>query len=280
MSSGKKILSIFFLLLLLAAIPVTTYLVFRQQELRSRATPATTLAFDPPSIDKTVGDTFTINVTINTGTNSVTGAELHIQYDTSKLKAVNIRAADNAFLPITLVDGTVGNGLALITLGSQPTLPKTGTGVLATVTFQALAPTAGAKTLISFTGETRVAGLTGGTIEASNVLATQPAPASVGISAQTTPTPTPSSTPTPSAARSPTPSPTRGAGGGATPTPTKVGGNIGIGSSKPTGTPTIIAKATPTTAKIPVTGATDATTILTVGGVVLFGLGVALFFVF
>lgn len=253
------------------AIPATVALVLRQQELRGRAAPATTLAFEPTSVSKNVGETFTLTITINTGSNSVSGAELHIQYDSSKLTAISIDIASSPFLPRVLVDGSVSSGFAFITLGSNPSEPKRGTGTLATITFRAAAQTGGAPTLVRFTTETRVAG----TGEAGDVLASQPAPASVTInvpSPTATPTPTPSPTPATST-QTPTPTPRGGVGGVTTPTPR---GNIGIGKTGPTVPPASVQKGGPTIAPIPVTAEVGPTTILTLGGIALFLLGAVL----
>lgn len=312
MSSGKKILSIFFLLLLLAAIPVTSYLVFRQQELRSRASPATTVLFDPLStqtspLTKAIGETFSLNIVIDTGSNFISGAELHIKYDTAKLTGISIVKPTGAFLPITLKDGTISNGLAFIALGTNK-LPdgSTGQGTLATITFRATASTDGAAIPIQFTDETAVAAITEG---GSNVLVTKPPPPTFvkinTVGPTNTPTPTAivlmcipsdcsgvcasgatcrqnSSSATKSCScqfpTTPTPTPTKAAGGiTLTPTPTKTG-NVGIGKTSPTSTP--IAVISPTVAKIPKTGATEVTTMLTAGGIILFVLGASLLLIF
>lgn len=264
------------------AIPATFYLVLRQQEIRGRAAPATTLSFDQTSLSKNVGDVFTLAVQINTGTNTISGAELHIQYDSSKLVASSITMAADPFLPVLLNDGTISSGgFAFITLGSQPSQPKTGTGTLATITFRATASTGGAPTLIRFTTDTKVAG----TGEAGNVLASQPAPASVTIGVATTSTPTPSSTPTATPIKTPTP--TSGVGGttptplptslpGSSPTPTKAIGGV----SSPSATPLPGEKGglftpQPTAAGIPVAAEITPTVMITVGGILLFIAGVA-----
>ena len=282
MSSGKKKLAIFFLLLVLFAIPATSYLVFRQQELRSQAVPATTLSFDPSDTSKTVGETFTLDININTGTNSISGAELHVQYDQKKLEVVSI---DNAsFLPLVLVDGSAGGGFAFITLGSQPSTPKKGTGLLATVTFKAIGSTDGATTQVKFTSDTRIAG----TGEIGNVLSTQPAPALIKIDPKAVAgSPTPTAVPT--ATTAPTPTGTSGGGGGgggggrATPTPVgSVGvGRSGVSAATPTiraALPTTVVTAQPTAAAIPVTADFAPTAVMTVGGIILTAVGILAFF--
>ena len=277
MSSGKKKLAIFFLIVTLLAIPATSYLVFREQELLGRAAPATVLSFDPPETSKTVGDTFTLNVNIDTGSNSITGAELHIQYDQQKLQGISIANASPPFLPVVAVDGSTGSGFAFINL-SQPTQPKKGAGRLATITFKAIGATGGGATFVKFTGDSRVAGIG----EIGNVLVSAPADAAITINAPAqaaTPTPVPSPTVTPS------PTPT-GVASQTSPTPTVRAGNIGIGTTSPAraATPVVIATVAPgqkgglpvvqpTTPSIPVTADIGPTTVLAIGGALLFVAG-------
>lgn len=286
MSSGKKRLIAIFLLLLAIAVPASVYLVLQQQEIRGRAEPATTLSFDPVTLTRAVGDTFTLNIMIDTGTNSVSGAELHIQYDATKLTAIAIDIAPMPFLPRVLVQGSAQGGFAFITLGAQPSQPQLGTGTLATLTFRATASTAGAPTFVRFTTDTAVAG----TGEIGNVLASQPAPASIVIGTAATPTPT-ASTPTPTtAAGAPTATPGSGGGGSGgggsgtggsaiTPTPTRTATSSASTSASPSATPIATAKggsisAQPTSAAIPVTADLGPTAVITVGGIALTVLGI------
>lgn len=272
MSSGKKRSAIIVLLFLLLAIPASLYLVFRQQELRGRAAPATTLVFDPQSVSKSVGESFTLTVNINTGGNSVSGAELHVQYETSKLEAVGIDIASEPFLPVVLVNGTVNSGFAFISLGSQPNTPKTGTGKLATITFRALASTGGGPTLVRFTTDTKVAG----TGEIGNVLASQPPPASITIGVvgpTATPTPTPTIAPTSTPIPTPTPRTGGGGGGGVILTPTPTATPSATPTATPTPTKVVVITPPPPAPTIPVTADLTPTAVLTVSGLVLFFIG-------
>lgn len=314
MSSGKKKLIIFFLFVMVLAIPASVYVVLQQQKLESQAEPATILSFDPPSsesqpIRKTVEDTFTLNININTATNSVSGAELHIQYDPLKLQAVSFDIASVPLLPVVSIDGSASGGFAFIQLLSPPSQVKKGTGSLATLTLKALASTDGAPTLVRFTTNTRIAGTTGQITEPGNILASQPQPAVIVVNAQG-----PSATPTISDSCIPsnctvcaigavckqvpdvsskkcecqfptTPSPiSSGSGFGAVGTP-KPTVNVGIGGTVPTTKPSVatasptlkvsqITPASTSAAQIPVTGNFAPTTILTIGGAILTLVGV------
>jgi hypothetical protein len=273
LSSGKKALLFLFLFLTVAGIAGTVYVALQQQEIRGRAAPATTLSFDPAELTKGVNDTFTLNINIDTGSNSVTGAELHIQYDNTKLNATSIDVPQNGFLPIVLVDGTAQGGFAFITVGSSPSDPKKGAGTVATITFKALQVTGAAPTQVRFTTDTRVAGIGEGSI---NVLAGQPAPAAVIISATAL-----TSTPTPTT-RAFVPSPTSSGGVGGialTPSPTRSATISASPTATVSATPTKIASISasptllPTSGTIPVTGDIGSTMLMLLSGAafLLFG---------
>lgn len=133
----KKIGLLLVVVVLLVAIPATVFLVGRSQELRKRAAPATSLAFSPATISKKVNDTFSIEATIDTGTNQVVAAELHITFDPVKLEAQTITSG--ALFPNILASGVVDRGTASITVGAaSATKPVTGTGTIAVIKFKAL----------------------------------------------------------------------------------------------------------------------------------------------
>lgn len=201
MTGGKAKWTAFLLLLLLLAIPVTVYVTMQQQETRSRAVPATTLSLSPTSLTKTVGDEVILNVSIDTGTNTVAAAEIYLQYDPAKLTALRIEKPTNPFLPVILGQGTIQNGVASIALGSELTTPKKGVGTLATITFRALAATGTRATEVRFANNT----LVGGIGEQTNVAATMN-PASITIATPTTSSASlPTEVPTPLAFQATTP---------------------------------------------------------------------------
>lgn len=201
----RKTVGIVTLLLMLVALPATVLLVRQRQELRREAAAATTLSLLPASLAVQPGDQFSLEVAIDTGSNIVSAADLVITFDSSQLTVTGITAG--TFLPVVLVPGAVTSGTATIILGSLPTTPMTGTGVLATVTFTA--NNVGTAT-VRFADTTQVAAIG----ESGNVLSgTQEATVSIAI-----PTPTPTSTPTPTPTLTPTPTPT--------PTPIPLPGDI------------------------------------------------------
>lgn len=184
--ANRKIVGIATLLIMLVALPVSVLLVRQRQELRREAAAATTLSLLPSSLAVQPGEQFSLEVTIDTGSNTVSAADLVITFDSSKLTATGITAG--TFLPVILAPGAVTSGTATIILGSLPEAPMRGTGVLATVTFTA--NNVGIAT-VRFAATTQVAAIG----ESGNVLSgTQEAAVSIAIPI---PTIAPSATPTP-----------------------------------------------------------------------------------
>lgn len=214
----KKFFFILIGLLLLAAIPLTVYFSGQRQELRKRAAPATSLSFTPSNLSKKVGDVFSLDISIDTATNQVVAAEIHITYDPTKLEAETI--TNGPLFPNILAAGTVQSGEASITVGALSTTnPIKGTGTVAVVRFKALAATT-SPISIRFNPATFVGSLGEG---ANNVLInSSPATVSITTTNQQTanPTATPSPTVRPSGATTPTP--TSSSSTTLTPSPTSI----------------------------------------------------------
>ncbi len=128
----QKLLGIIFILLLMTALPFSAV----------QAAAETTLSFSPSSVSKTVGDTFTVNIDINTGTNKVQALDLVFTFDKSKVEVTGIAtgALTSDFNEITkTIDNT--NGKVTYSLGAKPgaTTVVSGTGTIAVVSMKALA---------------------------------------------------------------------------------------------------------------------------------------------
>lgn len=67
-SSYKKFFLLGFIIVILVAIPFSVYLAQQTQETRSRATPSTTLSFEPSEPSVNVDGILTLNVVLNPGT--------------------------------------------------------------------------------------------------------------------------------------------------------------------------------------------------------------------
>lgn len=164
--SGKKLLLIGFIVFLLIAIPITIYVLQKQQQTQSSAAKATvlTLKSSVPGqtssreapLTKAIGDTFDLDVMINPGTNQVIATTLNIKYDPTKLEAQSIEPS--IALPQVIDGPTISNGTITLAVAAGIDLTKvvTATTKIATVKFKTLAATAGAPTEVSFSDETNV----------------------------------------------------------------------------------------------------------------------------
>lgn len=252
----KLIFSIAGIVILLIALGVGVFLVSRQQELREKAAPATTLSLNPGQKSVKTGETFILSVVVDTGQNSVTASELNIGFNPQIVEVQNVSAG--TFLPVILLPATTDNvnGKTSLTLGSQPTEPKQGTGTLATITW--IAKSAG-NASIAFLPQTQVAGVgeTGNVLVSTNQSIVTIAQTAATTSPTASPTLAPTASPTvrPTTTASPTASPTSSSSSGSSSSGSS-GTSIGAGSATATPKATATAKAT-TTAKPTSTAATQ-----------------------
>lgn len=211
---------------LLVALGLSVILVGQKQEIRKKAAGnGVILGMSPSTVSAAPNDIITMGITVNTGDKTISGAELHLTYDASKLEAQSITAGN--FLPVVLTQGQISGGNISITLGSQPTDPKKGSGILASITFKALVPSTSridfaSSTQVTAIGETNnvLQSADGAQVTINTPPSTTVAPSATSIPATSTPAPsvtpvpslTPTSTPTPTSAPTPTlpspPSPT------------------------------------------------------------------------
>ncbi|MBI5452011.1 hypothetical protein HY945_00965, partial [Candidatus Gottesmanbacteria bacterium] len=168
-----------------------------RQEIRKKAAGGgVTLSISPGDISAAINETFTVGVTVDTGDETVSAAELHLNYDQAKLEAQSITPGN--FLPTEIVKGRVGDGSASIILGSEmvevspgqfEARPKKGSGILATIAFRTLTPSS---SQINFASSTQIAAIG----KSENVLqSTNPAQVTVNPPSTDTPIPTPTSIP-------------------------------------------------------------------------------------
>lgn len=217
--SAKKLFLIGFVVLLLVGIPVTIYLLQQQQEIRSRATPATTLYFEPDSsgtpINAAVGQSIPLDLYIDPGSNLVTSVKLEIQYDSDRLSvAEDAFQANSAAFPSILSGPIYSPNKIQVSMSVGVDLTKsisTRTRV-ATITFKAVSNTTDTSpTQITFSGNTVVTSSSSQDEFSENVLAsTNPARILIGSTSQQTPTDPPQVTEPPAQATA-TPGPTTGA---------------------------------------------------------------------
>lgn len=219
----KKLFLLLTGILVLIAIPVTVLFINQNQDSRSKAAPATTLAFSPSRVTRNVDDTFQMEVVIDTGENQVVAAELHLTYDPAVLEAQTI--TNGSLFPNILSSGVIESGTAEITVGAASAAqPVEGTGSVAIIRFKALAATE-TPVSIRFAQNTFVGSPGEGATNA--LVGTTPATVTIsseGEQSDATPTPTPTDTDeesTQSAQLSGTPTPTPTGSETLTPTPTQ-----------------------------------------------------------
>jgi cell division septation protein DedD len=232
----KKSLVIFIVLFILASIPLVVYLVNQRQEIRKKAAPATTLSFSPETASKEIGETFSLDIIVDPGENSIAAAELYVIFDPTKLKGLTIEGT--TYFPNVFLSPPITGGIASITLGSPMDEPMDEQGIIATILFEAKAATVGT-TKVELTANCEV----GGIGEQGNVLIENgrtPALITVlAVQATPTPTPSPTVTTTPGATATPTVTTTPGATSTpeATSTPTSSSEEEPAATNTPTPTP-------------------------------------------
>ncbi|MBI5018992.1 hypothetical protein HZB58_01840 [Candidatus Gottesmanbacteria bacterium] len=227
----KRIVIILISLITLIAIPASVLLTMRSQELRKKAAPATTLTLTPTTLNKAVGEEFTLEVRMDTAGNQIVAVDLKLSFDPAKLEAEWIH--NGTMFPNILSSGTVGNGTISMALGAtNTTTPISGTGTVATIKFKALAATT-SPVAVRFTADTFVGALNEGS---TNAL-TSTIPATITIGGAGGGTGTGTVTPTLASSITPTLTPTLAASDSASPSgitidsPTK---NESVATQKPT----------------------------------------------
>jgi len=97
---------------------------------------AASLSFDPETADLNVGDSFSVSVNIDAGTDQVAGTDIYINYDETLFSLQSVTGA--SYFP--LVDNISSTGRLYISgVVANGGEYKTSTGTVATVVFKALA---------------------------------------------------------------------------------------------------------------------------------------------
>lgn len=199
--SGKKILALGVIVVLLAVIPFAVYFLQKEQETRSRAAKSTTLFLLPATVDKIVGEQFNLDVMVDPGTNIITDINLSLIYDQEKISTdaaevgCGTSFCQTGVIPVSSLKYEHGKiSVSLKTSPGAPSSIQTQTKI-ATVTFKALAPTTISPTQIGFGTGTNVQATLENAPELDVLSTTKPAVINITSSAELTPSPTPTSTP-------------------------------------------------------------------------------------
>ncbi len=111
MSKVKKIvIGTLGFLVLAAGIVAGTYLVSKNQDIREKAAPSTSLSFFPTVVTKNPGQTFNLTINADTGTNKITGVDIEISYDPNSIELTSMDPT-SAISPLSSVikDGLIDN---------------------------------------------------------------------------------------------------------------------------------------------------------------------------
>ena len=212
--SGKKLLLFGFIVVMLLVIPLTVYIVQQQQKTRSSAQKSTTLGFNPASVSNVyVGQNFNLDVMMNPGVNQVSFVKMVINYDATKLATASAGPAacpikpNDALCPNTIAFPSIlqgpiyGPGTISMTLsiGGSPQNIVQATTKIASLYFQAIAPTDAAPTQVTIDSQnSQVLSIASTDQFSENVLSSvSPANVTILASSSATPTPTPAPTATP-----------------------------------------------------------------------------------
>ena len=88
---------------------------------------------NPDMVSAKIGESFNINLIIDTKSLSVSAVDLTVTYDPTVLRVNYVN--QTTFLPVVLRAPTINEGTISMALGSDPTAPKTGVDSLALINF-------------------------------------------------------------------------------------------------------------------------------------------------
>lgn len=125
------------------------------QDIRSKAgNDGTKLSLSPATRTQSVGETFSMVITMNPNTNAISAAELHLSYDPSAIQIISFTPGIQ--LPVILVPETHSNGEITVTLAAKPPTPIEKACIVGVLTVKVLAAK---QSTISFTSATQVSAL-------------------------------------------------------------------------------------------------------------------------
>ena len=212
--SAKKMLFLGFVVVLLIAIPLSVFMVQKQQETRSRAAPLTTISFSPVTTTATVGGTLKFDIMLNPGPNQVSFVKIVVNYDPAKLAQAQIKENASVF-PSVLENpapdeaNTPATATMSLSVGADPAKIITGSTAIkiASITFKPKNSTdPSTPTLVSFTSGTQALSIGSADATGENVIQQSSLiPASVTILASSAPLGTPVPSPSDGASKNTVP---------------------------------------------------------------------------
>lgn len=136
--SNQPSYSLFLLLFLVASSFLVIYAAVRIRDFRKFASNSTVkLNFSKDKITVDPGNPFTVGIFLDTVDRSVSAAELHLNYDPSRISFQAVTPGN--FLPVKLKESELvnndGKKTKILIVGAQPGYPAKGVGLLASFTF-------------------------------------------------------------------------------------------------------------------------------------------------
>lgn len=181
----KIIISILGFLVLAAGIVAGTYLVQKNQDIREKAAPSTSLSFFPTVVTKNPGQTFSLTINADTGSNQITGIDIEISYDPSAIQLTQMKGTTAiASLSSIIKNGEINNttGKArFVAYTAVKTAAVTGNIDILDISGNILAGAANGQYPITFTATTTVSAVD----EGQNVIINS-TPATVTVTTGTT----------------------------------------------------------------------------------------------
>lgn len=197
------------ILLLLAIIPITLYVVKRQTNLQSKASPTTNFSFSPASTTIGVNQNTKLDVIVNPGNNIVSIVEMTISVDPEKLTIISFEPNTNAFpvkLKSTDPDASGTLSISLSTSNDVQKAIQTTTKV-GTLTLKGKAATGSSPSIVRFNKSASQAFSLATSDGATENVLNDTGTASVTVTGSVASNPSPVLSPQPSLGPSPTSSP-------------------------------------------------------------------------
>jgi hypothetical protein len=130
---------------------------------------AAVLKFDPKSVTVTNGNTFEVDVIVDAEGEQISGTDAYILYDSTLLKTSTNQISPGTYFPV--VSSTVDTEKIYINgVVTDPTDFKTGSGVLATITFTMLRDGNGALQFYCDTSQPDTSKIVKNDVDATNVI--------------------------------------------------------------------------------------------------------------
>lgn len=133
----------------------------------AQAVSAATLKFDPTSITATNGNTFEVDIIVDAGADQIAGTDAYIQYDNTLLEPSEV--VPGTFFPV-VSNSTTSEQVYINGVVTDPTDFKTGSGVLATVTFRMLTDGDGTLSFYCDTTQPNTSKIVKNDVNATNVI--------------------------------------------------------------------------------------------------------------